>query len=163
MAELAIATQNFAKIIPGGSDRAGNSTLEALDQTTDELSRRLHVLRALEGISKLTGNHVQIVPDFSFMPALIGSDNRPIFLYQIVEAIDEYININGIRGDFPTLNHSQIVGSISFLRRVSQLNSKNLDIDDLEDELLNNDPEFLAALTQAYNDKETVRVLSQSE
>jgi hypothetical protein len=121
------------------------------------------VFNSFRSISEVTGGHVKVLPDYSYMPALIDSENNPIFLYRIVEGIDEHLDVEKILADFPTLNYGQISSAIWFLKKASQLNSQELDVEELEDEYLLSNPAFLEELERGYNDKEVVRVLSQPE
>jgi len=155
--ETADASRQFATI------QNDNLTLENISGKMNEIMRNVNILKSLEEISQHTGNYVRLLPELSFMPALIGSDNQPVFLYRIIEAIDEYLDIDKIQDDFSNLSYSQIAGSIFFLRKVAQMNSQKIDIDDLEDEFELSDPDFLHTLEMAFNDKEVVRVLSQPE
>lgn len=114
-------------------------------------------------LSELTGGHVKIVPDFSYMPTLIDNEGNPIFLYRIVEGVDEHLDVEKLLEDFPTLTFSQVSSALWFLKRVSQLNIQELDVDEYEDRYMLSNSGFLHELEQAYNDKEVVRVLSQPE
>ncbi len=137
--------------------------LTSYQDTSVLLLSNISLLKTFAELSAATGGYVQLLPEMSYMPVLIGSDNQPIFLYRIVEAIDEYLDVDRILEDFPNLNYSQVVGSINFLRKVAQMNSQKIDIDDLEDEFEANDLDFLTLLEASFNNKEVVRVLAQPE
>lgn len=108
----------------------------------------------------MTGGYVHIDPELGCLPALIGNDARPVYLYEFVEAVDGLIDYDGVKGEFPTLNYAQISGAIAFLRKVSQHNARGIDIDALEDEADANDVELTNALRNALNDVETSCVLN---
>jgi hypothetical protein len=94
------------------------------------------------------------------LPALIGSDERPVFLYQFVEALDGLVDYDSIKETFPTLSYAQIDGAMSFLRKAAQLNARGVDIDELESEADADDARLIDALRNALNDRETSRVLN---
>ncbi|MGH9427954.1 MAG: hypothetical protein ACRD2L_16845, partial [Terriglobia bacterium] len=95
-----------------------------------------------------------------YCPFLHGSDEKPVFLYELVEVIDGVIDYDEIKEELPTLSVAQISGAIAFLRKVAQFNSDDVDLDELEDLKLAQDETFLNELRAALADQETMRVLN---
>lgn len=116
------------------------------------------VLYALRTWNKQAGGYIQLSPDFAHLPILIGNDNEPVALYELVETLDGLVDFDDIQEEFPNLSYAQIDGAIAFLRKVAQYNSKGIDVDDLEDEAMAQDQEFLRELREALADQETFRV-----
>ena len=111
-------------------------------------------LKSLVHCSIETGGYVQLLPEMSYIPVLVGNDNEPVFLYQLIEIIEGYLDFDGILVEFPTLNFSQVVGAISFLRKIAQINSRQIDVDALEDD---QDSESLQELRSAFADRENIK------
>lgn len=130
----------------------------ASDAAVQSLNK-IAISKVLLECSTATGGYVQIMPELGCLPTLIGSDSRPVFLYEFVEVLDGLLDYDGIKEDFPTLTYAQINGAMAFLRRVAQFNVRGVDIDLLEDESDANDSELINALRTALNDRETSRVL----
>ncbi|HZG52772.1 MAG TPA: hypothetical protein VEZ40_11615 [Pyrinomonadaceae bacterium] len=128
------------------------------DASTHSL-QRITLLKMFIECSTVTGGYVHINPQLGCLPALIGSDNEPIYLYEFVEVLDGLIDYDAITEEFPTLTYAQIGGALAFLRKTAQFNARGVDIDALEDEADANDPELINALRVALNDRETSRVL----
>lgn len=110
------------------------TSLVSISNAASGILRKAGMLAALTELSNHTGGYVQLMPELGFMPALIGKDNEPVFLYQVVEGMDEFLDYDAILAEFPTLSASQIAGAISFLRQVAQINSREIDIDQMEEE-----------------------------
>lgn len=110
--------------------------------------------------SKATGDYVKLLPSHHFCPLLIGSDEKPVGLYQFVEVLDAIIDYDRIRDELPNLSYAQINGSLMFLRKVAQCNIHDIDIDELEDEKLESDAGFIDEVKRAVADQETTRVLN---
>lgn len=118
------------------------------------------LIKTLAELSVSTEGYVQLLPEMSYMPVLIGNDEQPVYLYQLVEILESYLDYDALLAEFPTLNFSQISGAISFLRKVAQINSRQIDVDELEDQL---DTEFLDELRQAFEERGNVaRVLTHA-
>jgi len=162
--------QNTIKL--GLADSANvNSTMlytpqDAFDSLTScvNASAAVHssanLLKTFAELSVSTGGYVHLLPELSYMPVLIGSDEKPVYLYQLVEMFEGFLDYDAILAEFPTLTFSQVTAAISFLRKVSQINSRQIDVDELEDEL---DTGFLDELRQAFHDREEVaRVLTHN-
>lgn len=130
----------------------------ALDASTQNL-KRIALLKMFAECSTATGDYVQISPRLGCLPALIGNDARPVYLYEFVEALDGLVDYDAVKEEFPTLSYAQISGALAFLRKTAQFNARGIDIDALEDEADANDPELINALRTALNDRETSRVL----
>jgi len=95
----------------------------------------------------------------SSLPVVWGSDGDPVFLYQIVEELDAVTDYGELQARLPTLSIGQIVGSIGYLRKLSQFNTVGIDIDKLENQELESSSAFQAAVLKSMEDKQT-RVLS---
>lgn len=67
------------------------------------------------------------------LPLVTGSDGVPVFLYQIIESIDENLDYDNMLLDNPTLSKRQIIGSVMFLRQLAHFNTKGLDMDEVEE------------------------------
>jgi hypothetical protein len=124
---------------------------------------RIAYLKTLLESSDSTGGYVQIQQELGCLPALIGNDERPVFLYEFVEALDGAVDYDVLKEEFPTLSYAQINGAINFLRKVAQFNMRGVDIDALEDEEDANDEELMNALRNALTHGETSRVLNNGE
>lgn len=137
--------------------------------TTNIFDQTLHIQKALSVVESLlrasvaTGSHVQLVPEISFCPVLIGDDKSPVYLYEFVEALEDVVDYDEIKKELPSLSVGQIGGAIAFLRKISQFNVKGIDIDELEDEELVNDAAFLSELRKAFADQEVARVLHDNK
>jgi len=126
-----------------------------------EVTDRASTIRQFMECSIATGEHVQLLPAMGYMPALIGSDNEPVFLYQLIEMLEGYLDIDSLLEEFPTLNFSQIAGALSFIRKIAQINSRLVDPDELEEQF---DAEFMNDLRQAFEERGNVaRVLTHAD
>lgn len=144
----------------------GSESLEQVNELlaqSEEVFRMSKLLHFLSNCSNQTGNYVKFLPEVAFCPALIDNDNQLIFLYRFIEMLDELLDYEEIREEYPTLSYSQIHGAISFLRRIAQFNILNVDIDEIEEEYFTNDQGFLAALRESLADQEMSRVLNLNE
>ena len=110
-------------------------------------------------VSETSGGFVQVRSEHACLPLMIGSDGQPVFLYMLVEFLDEYADYGELKGEFPTLSYGQIAGAMSFLRKLAQFNLSGIDIDKEEDDSLENSEEFQAIIERAVKDQETLRVL----
>lgn len=139
-------------------DKRRSVELNVFSNITD-WQQNLLVAQMLSEKSRETGGYVEIRPDFTFCPVLMGSNSRPVFLYELVETLDDIIDYDRIKEELPILSSAQIGGALAFLRRISQFNVKGVDIDALEDEELTNDEALLNQLREALADQEVARVL----
>src|SRR5437588_3175623 len=96
------------------------SKLRDIAPVVDEAYRRYGVLRFMEEIARVTGGCVTFRERYSYLPALIGDDQKPVFLYHLVELLDEFVDLGRIRAEFPSLSYSQIASGIAFLRKMAQ-------------------------------------------
>lgn len=108
--------------------------------------------------SEDSGSKVIMDQRHGYLPILIGNDGDIIPLYRFVEVIDEITDYEQIEREFPNLSYGQIASAIGFLRKLVQFNTRNIDIDALEDELLAEDPDFQAAIRASLEDQEDLRV-----
>jgi hypothetical protein len=133
--------------------------LNRILQSVGKAQQTAHVLLTLSKLSEATGGHVQLRPEYQFVPVLIGDDGEAVPLYHFVEVLDGLVGYDQIKQELPTLSYVQIDGAISFLRKIAQYNPREIDFDALEDEETRSDPAFLNELRRALADKETSRVL----
>lgn len=135
--------------------------LKRILHSVDAAQQTAHVLLAFSEFSEATGGHVQLRPEYHYVPVLIGDDGEAVPLYHFVEVLDGLVGYDQIRQALPTLSYGQIDGAISFLRKVAQYNPREIDFDELEDEEIRSNPAFLNELRRALADKETSRVLNR--
>jgi hypothetical protein len=98
-----------------------------------------------------------------FLPYLRGSDGEPVYLYNLVEVIEEVVDFDEVLAELPTLTFSQVAAAVSFLRKVAQINSTGADIDSVEDQADASNPELIEALRNALNEEEGTRVFSDPQ
>lgn len=122
----------------------------------------LSVSEVFKVASEQTGNFVNIDPRFAGLPMFMGSNNKPVLLYEFVEVIQEVLDIEEVKRELPSLSYAQIVGGVSFLRRLSQFNTRGVDIDELEDEATEGSAEFQLQLKSALA-QEAKHVLSAEQ
>ena len=108
--------------------------------------------------SEESGGKVIMDQQHGYLPVLIGSDGNLIPLYKFVEVIDEITDYEHLRQEFPTLSFGQVASAIGFLRKLAQFNTRNIDIDAVEDLLLEDDPDFQVAIRASLEDQEDMRV-----
>ncbi|HEX8735659.1 MAG TPA: hypothetical protein VF721_10075 [Pyrinomonadaceae bacterium] len=161
--KLSLADSTMANSATVSSAQDSVDNLAAYADSSASLFSSITLLKTFAELSVSTGGYVQILPEHHYLPALIGNDSRPVFLYEIVELIDEYIDYDRIQEECPTLSFSQIAGAISFIRKVAQLNGANVDIDEMENAIDAQDPELLEALRNALVDVEAARVFPDTE
>lgn len=148
---------------PATIQKADASEFRQITELSVSAIQKAALFNSFRNISELTGGHVEVLPDFGYMPTLIDTEGNPIFLYRIIEGLDEHLDEEKLLEDFPTLTYSQISSAIWFLKRVSQLNIQELDVDAYEDAYMLSNSGFLVELEQAHNAKEVIRVLGQPE
>lgn len=119
-----------------------------------------NVLDLLVKASEITGSYVELSPEFYFCPVLKDNVGRVVPLYEFVEILDELIDYEDIKKELPTFSFAQINGAISFLRKVAQFNTADIDIDTVMDEDLVQDHSFLDELRQGLADQESNYVLN---
>ncbi len=110
--------------------------------------------------SKASGGMIVLDPHVACMPYLRGSDGQPVFLFQLIEVIDEYLDCDKLKQEFPTLSYGQMAGAIAFLRKLSQFNTRNIDIESLEHADLEASPDFQSMMEQLLADQEETLVQS---
>lgn len=132
-------------------------------EITAEIKQPYGYIQEFKKISEETGSYVQILKEYSFCPVLLGNDNNPVFLYRVIEIIDEIIDYRRLKSEFSNLSFAHFNGAISFLKKLSQLNLIFLDIDELEEiELLDNE-KLLNEFRTAFSNEEGTRVLNIGE
>lgn len=154
------STRNLATVSP--SSYTPQDVLRELNSYQTKLNN-ISFVKTLVELSMATGGYVQLRPEYYHLPALIGNDSQPVYLYEIVELIDEFIDYDRIQEEYPTLSFSQIAGAVSFLRKASQINSRNIDIDEMEDADNAKNTELIAALRTALADTEAACVFPDTE
>ncbi len=159
---IGVSEQVDTHVIEVISGDSASLTSEEVEKALDAINK-VHklgdVLSTLVKVSEDTGSYVQMPVELKFLPVLIGRDKRPIPLYHFVEVLDEVVDYERIREEFPTLSYAHINGAISFLRRLSQFNIAEIDIDQFEDESDARNEGFLDELRRALTDEEITRVL----
>jgi len=160
-------TSTTMERVTGWAFRENTGTSTSLSREVDEWLSRLadaqasaQVVRVLSHCSDITGGYVRMLPEFYCIPVLIGADNQAVPLYEFVEVLEGAIDYDSVIAELPNLTHPQINGALSFLRKLSQFNPRNIDIDSLEDEHIGRDTELIEELRRAVADKETSRVLA---
>lgn len=119
------------------------------------ITQQFHLMVCLRQIAEDTGRYVQMPPQDGCLPILQGSDGEPVYLYHLVEGIEEFLNYDAVLEEYPTLNYTQIVGSLRFLRGVAQQNMLKIDLDAAEEQFTLSD-EILNELRTAYENRENI-------
>ena len=148
-------------VVQLGTGTSLTDDLKRILQSVNAAQQTAHVLFALSQFSEAAGGHVQLRPEYEYVPVLIGDDGVAVPLYHFVEVLDGLVGYDQIKQELPTLSYVQIDGAISFLRKVAQYNPRYIDFDLLEDQEIRSDPAFLNELRRALGDKETSRVLNR--
>ncbi len=123
---------------------------------------KMAVLKQYSICNDVTGNHIALRPDLSFCPALIGQNERIVFLFQFIEILDELIDYENIQKLLPGFSFKQIGGAITFLRKLSQFNFNDIDIDAFIDSEDIADEELVSGLCSALPCREANIVLNIS-
>ncbi|MGD0231858.1 MAG: hypothetical protein ABSC19_16140 [Syntrophorhabdales bacterium] len=121
---------------------------------------KMAVLLQYSQYNDAIGRPIQLLPQYSFCPALIQRDQRPVFLYNFVEVLDELVDYQDIKDKLPGLSFRQIGGAIAFLRKLAQFNLKGIDIDALIDSEEAADQELQDNLRSVLTAQEASVVLS---
>jgi hypothetical protein len=137
------------------------SELLEIEQTTARAQRLVHEIQALHKAGSLSSGYVKILSTYSYCPVLIDREGKPIFLFRFLETIDEMLDYDKIREEYPTITFAQIDGAMSFLRRLAQTNCNEIDLDSFEDTIIAEN--FAEELRDALRDQESVRVLNRGE
>jgi len=145
--------------VQNSSSMVSPEDIRLVRQTGLDAYTKATEMNVLIKASEATGNYVQIQAQFGCCPVLVGNDQQPIFLYHLVEAIDEFVDYERLHEEFPTLSAAQINGALSFLRKLAQYNSRGVDIDALEEESHAEEHEFIEEIRHALNNKGLSRVL----
>jgi membrane protease subunit (stomatin/prohibitin family) len=143
-----------------GSLASDFQDLTVIAEMSSEIINKTVLFRKFMECSLATGGYVHVLPQMGYMPILIGNDDQPVYLYQLIEMFEGFLDYDALLAEFPTLNFSQISGAISFLRKIAQVNSRQIDVDELEDQL---DADFVGELRQAFGERgNTARVLTDA-
>ena len=120
-------------------------------EVTADWGRRMAVLRQYSTYNDAIGGLIELHQDYSFCPVLTGRDGRPVFLFKLVEVLDELLDYSTIRDRLPGLSFRQISAAIAFLRKLAQFNLKGIDIDALIDSEEEADQELINNLRSALS------------
>ena len=69
-------------------------------------------------------------------PCLRTRDGQDVPLYQIVEEVEGQVDLGAVADELPRVTYGQLSATMEFVKRLLQLNERQLDIDELEDEFL---------------------------
>ena len=114
-------------------------------------------------VSHHTGSVVEIREEQSCLPLVRDSDGQPVLLYEFVSELDGLTDYDDLQERFPTLSYGQIAGCMAFLRRLTEFNTKGIDLETLEDSDLESNTDFQEALRRALSDGEVTRVLTSKQ
>jgi hypothetical protein len=135
----------------------------AAQQALSHQSGLLAVTRFLQEVSVTTGSVVKIAAEHRFLPVLPRAGIVPVPLYEFVEVLDGLVDYDEVIEEFPGLTYSQVNGALQFLRRLSQFNMEQVDIDSQEQQATVSDNAFIEQLRAALADREKTRVLDAGE
>ncbi len=96
-----------------------------------------------------SGGTVVLNPDFGCLPMIIGRDGEKVLMYKFVEVLHELVGLADIQQELPLLSYRQIEGGITFLRSLTQFNTRGVDIDAEEEQLLEASPKFQQQIKDA--------------
>ncbi len=136
------------------SDSALSSDYAALSKALADASHHAYCLTFFSNASRKAGSFVDFPQKYGFIPTLRGIDNEPVLLYRIVEEIETIVDPDDLLKRFSTLSYAQIVGALIFLRKMAQFNSRNIDVDEIEDSFNEADPSFQQMLEESMNNTE---------
>jgi hypothetical protein len=157
-------SSNYASLSIDTSERMSpHDELAFVSSASTEILRKTTILRELLSLSEATGGYVLMESETKFLPYLRGSDGEPVYLYNLVEVIEEVVDFDEVLAELPTLTFSQVAAAVSFLRKVAQINSTGADIDSVEDQADASNPELIEALRNALNEEEGTRVFSDPQ
>ena len=94
----------------------------AFSTTIADWGKKTVILKQYSACNDAIGNYIALRPNLSFCPALIGSGDRIVFLFQFVEILDGLIDYENIQSRLPGFSFKQIGGAIVFLRKLAQFN-----------------------------------------
>lgn len=94
-----------------------------------------------------------------FLPMFTDRKGNNHMLYEFVETIEGLIDYDDVIKQYPNLNFADVYLIFDFLRGICQHNTKNVDIDDVEDQIICSDPELMDALRKAIADTTPMRTL----
>ena len=95
-----------------------------------ECGDKMATLQQYFKYNNAVGAPIQLLPQYSFCPVWMERDQRPVFLFQFIEVLDELIDYDEVKERLPELSFRQIGGAIDFIRKLSQFNLKGIDIND---------------------------------
>ena len=131
-----------------------------LGSYSEENVAPVNALPLLKEAAAYTGGYVKVEPEMKHLPLLEREARTPVYLYQLVEAINGLIDYDEVIEEFPGLSYSQVNGALDFLRRLSQFNTASVDVDAVENEFEAQDEELIATLREAISLGEPNHVLT---
>ena len=144
-------------------DATVQTPISLLSSHVNEMRSLIGVIEIFSEISKATGEDVILRQVYDYFPVLVGNDKKPIPLFEFVEILDETIDYEIIKEELPTLSYTQIYNAISFLRKISSVNIRGIDIDEAEELFDEEDEKLISELKKGFEDKEIKRVLYQDK
>jgi hypothetical protein len=141
---------------------SSNLTEQAVAFTTTiaDWGEKMAVLKQYSACNDAIGNYISLRQDLAFCPALIGPDDRIVFLFQFVEMLDGLIDYENVQRLLPGFSFKQIGGAIAFLRKLAQFNLNGIDIDTFIDSEDTADVELINNLRSTLPIRETSLVLN---
>lgn len=110
-----------------------------------------------------SGGYVKMQRRYKSLALLERKDKSPVFIYQLVQVLDELVDYDEIIAEYPGLSYSQVSGAMGFLRRIAQFNTAGVDVDQVEESHFAEDEELIASLRHAINQGEGKHVLVAPE
>ena len=84
---------------------------------------------AFDRAAHVTGGVVLLDDSLGRLPVLRGSNGEPVPLYKVVEVMDELLDFDELRAEFPTLSYTQLDACLTFIRALCQTNIHGIDVD----------------------------------
>lgn len=125
----------------------------------NEATGRLEVARTYARASQSTGGIVRIEPDCACIPYIVGRDGEPVLVYRLVEVLDEHVDLEAVQKDLPNLTIGQIAAALQFVRKLSQFNTRMVDIDEEIDRHWEESNAFQDTVRRALACEDDLRVL----
>lgn len=115
------------------------------------------VARYLGHVSQTHQSCVEFL-ESSYLPVIKGANDELTFLYEFVQEWDAATDYADLQERMPNLTFGQIASAISFLRGVSQFNTRGIDIDALEDDDIESSAAFQEMIQKSLGELTTGRV-----
>jgi hypothetical protein len=133
--------------------------LEGAMRRVQDSHEVLAVTHYLARHAEETGGVVLMLPEHHFIPTLRNRAGGDVFLYELMEGIEEFSDMEALAAEFD-LAYGTLDGAFAFLRKLAMVNTVGWDADRDEDERDANDPELIAALRASLQHSEDPRVLN---